>query len=63
MLAVAFVILVVYIFLNSYRAALIPAMVVPVSLIGTFGAMYLLDYHPRQLLADGADHSHRLRRR
>ena len=44
MLAVAFVILVVYIFLNSYRAALVPALVVPVSLIGTFGAMYLLDY-------------------
>jgi multidrug efflux pump len=44
MLAVAFVILVVYIFLNSYRAALIPAIVVPVSLIGTFGAMYLLGY-------------------
>jgi multidrug efflux pump len=44
MLAVAFVILVVYIFLNSHRAALIPALVVPVSLIGTFGAMYLLGY-------------------
>jgi multidrug efflux pump len=44
MLAVAFVILVVYIFLNSYRAALIPAIVVPVSLIGTFGAMYLMGY-------------------
>ncbi|HEX3396155.1 MAG TPA: efflux RND transporter permease subunit [Steroidobacteraceae bacterium] len=43
-LAVAFVILVVYIFLNSYRAALIPALVVPVSLIGTFGAMYLFNY-------------------
>ena len=43
-LAVAFVILVVYVFLNSYRAALIPALVVPVSLIGTFGAMYLLGY-------------------
>jgi multidrug efflux pump len=43
-LAVAFVILVVYIFLNSYRAALVPAVVVPVSLIGTFGAMYLLGY-------------------
>jgi multidrug efflux pump len=44
LLAVAMVILVVYIFLNSYRAALIPAVVVPVSLIGTFGAMYLLGY-------------------
>ena len=44
MLAVAMVILVVYVFLNSYRAALIPATVVPVSVIGTFGAMYLLGY-------------------
>ncbi len=44
LLAVAMVILVVYVFLNSYRAALVPALVVPVSLIGTFGAMYLLDY-------------------
>jgi multidrug efflux pump len=44
LLAVAMVILVVYVFLNSYRAALIPALVVPVSLIGTFGAMYLLNY-------------------
>jgi len=44
MLAVAMVILVVYMFLSSGRAALIPALVVPVSLIGTFGAMYLLGY-------------------
>ena len=44
LLSVAMVILVVYVFLNSYRAALIPALVVPVSLIGTFGAMYVLDY-------------------
>ncbi len=44
LLAVAMVILVVYIFLRSPRAALIPAVVVPVSLIGTFGAMYLLGY-------------------
>ena len=43
-IAIAMVILVVYMFLRSYRAALIPAVVVPVSLIGTFGAMYLLDY-------------------
>jgi multidrug efflux pump len=43
-IAVAMVILVVYVFLRSYRAALVPAVVVPVSLIGTFGAMYLLDF-------------------
>ena len=44
MIAVLMVILVVYMFLHSPRAALIPAVVVPVSLIGTFGAMYLLGY-------------------
>ena len=44
LLAVLMVILVVYMFLHSYRAALVPALVVPVSLIGTFGAMYLLGY-------------------
>src|SRR6201997_5701465 len=38
------VIFVVYMFLHSARAALIPAVVVPISLIGTFAAMYLLDY-------------------
>ncbi len=44
LIAVAMVIFVVYLFLHSYRAALIPAVVVPISLIGTFGAMYLLGY-------------------
>jgi multidrug efflux pump len=44
LIAVAMVILVVYLFLHSWRSALVPAVVVPVSLIGTFGAMYLLDF-------------------
>jgi multidrug efflux pump len=44
-LAVFMVILVVYMFLNSFRASLIPAVVVPVSLIGTFGVMYLLGFN------------------
>ncbi|HTB67690.1 MAG TPA: efflux RND transporter permease subunit, partial [Steroidobacteraceae bacterium] len=43
-IAVLMVILVVYIFLNSFRAALIPAVVVPVSLAGTFGVMYLAGF-------------------
>jgi multidrug efflux pump len=38
------VILVVFFFLRSPRATMIPAVVVPVSLIGTFGAMYLFGY-------------------
>ncbi|HEX4353372.1 MAG TPA: efflux RND transporter permease subunit, partial [Polyangiales bacterium] len=43
-ISVALVILVVYLFLGSARAALIPSVAVPVSLIGTFAAMYLLNY-------------------
>ncbi|HVJ55630.1 MAG TPA: efflux RND transporter permease subunit [Aliidongia sp.] len=43
-IAVALVILVVFVFLRNFRATLIPAVVVPVSLIGTFAAMYLLGY-------------------
>ncbi len=42
--AVALVILVVLLFLRNGRAALIPSVAVPVSLIGTFAVMYLLDY-------------------
>ncbi|NIF22823.1 multidrug efflux RND transporter permease subunit MdtC [Candidatus Pantoea multigeneris] len=43
-LAVALVILVVFLFLRSGRATLIPAIAVPVSLIGTFSAMYLCGF-------------------
>ena len=43
-IAIALVILVVFIFLRNGRATLIPAVVVPVSLVGTFGVMYLLGY-------------------
>ncbi len=42
--ATALVILVVFLFLRSGRATLIPSVAVPVSLIGTFGVMYLLGY-------------------
>jgi multidrug efflux pump len=42
--AIALVILVVFLFLRNGRATLIPAVVVPVSLIGTFGVMYLFGY-------------------
>jgi multidrug efflux pump len=38
------VILVVFFFLRNWRSTLIPAVVVPVSLIGTFGIMYLFGY-------------------
>ncbi|MGO9787813.1 MAG: efflux RND transporter permease subunit [Stellaceae bacterium] len=44
MISVMLVIMVVFLFLRSPRATLIPAVAVPVSLIGTFGVMYLLGY-------------------
>ncbi|WP_279025844.1 multidrug efflux RND transporter permease subunit MdtC [Gibbsiella quercinecans] len=43
-IAVGLVILVVFIFLRSGRATLIPAVAVPVSLIGAFAAMYLCGF-------------------
>jgi multidrug efflux pump len=43
-IAVLLVILVVYCFLGDGYATLIPGVAVPLSIIGTFGAMYLLDY-------------------
>ncbi len=42
--AVVLVILVVFLFIGDGRATLIPGVAVPLSIIGTFGAMYLLDY-------------------
>jgi multidrug efflux pump len=44
MISVALVIGVVFVFLRNWRAALIPTVAVPVSLIGTFGVMYMLGY-------------------
>ncbi|HTZ76024.1 MAG TPA: multidrug efflux RND transporter permease subunit [Candidatus Aquilonibacter sp.] len=44
LISVALVILVVFLFLRNGRATFIPSVVVPVSLLGTFGVMYLLGY-------------------
>ncbi|MFY9316295.1 MAG: multidrug efflux RND transporter permease subunit [Burkholderiales bacterium] len=44
LIAIALVILVVFLFLRDWRATLIPSVAVPVSLIGTFGVMYLCGY-------------------
>jgi multidrug efflux pump len=43
-ISVLLVILVVFVFLRSWRATLIPAVAVPVSLIGTFSIMYLANF-------------------
>ena len=44
LIAIALVILVVFAFLRDWRATLIPTVAVPVSLIGTFGVMWLCGY-------------------
>ncbi len=44
MLTVVLVVLVIFIFLRSFRATIIPSIAVPVSLVGTFAMMYLLGY-------------------
>jgi multidrug efflux pump len=44
LLSVVLVVFVVFVFLRSGRATLVPSVAVPVSLIGTFAAMYLMDY-------------------
>jgi multidrug efflux pump len=44
MLSIILVILVVFAFLRTVRATIIPSIAVPLSLVGTFGGMYLLGY-------------------
>jgi multidrug efflux pump len=43
-ISVALVVMVVFLFLRNARSALIPSVVVPVSLIGTFAVMYLAGF-------------------
>jgi multidrug efflux pump len=44
LLAVALVIMVIFLFLRTLSATVIPAAAVPLSLVGTFGVMYLMDF-------------------
>jgi multidrug efflux pump len=44
LVSIVLVILVVFVFLRNVRATIIPSVAVPLSLIGTFGGMYLLHY-------------------
>src|ERR1700761_7101983 len=43
-LTIALVVMVIFLFLRSLRATIIPSVAVPLSLVGTFGVMYLLGY-------------------
>ncbi len=44
MVSIGLVIMVVFLFLRNARATIIPSVAVPLSLLGTFGVMYLLGY-------------------
>ncbi len=44
MLTVGLVVMVIFLFLRSLAATVIPSIAVPLSIVGTFGAMYLLGY-------------------
>ena len=63
MLTICLVVLVILLFLRNFWATLIPGVTVPLALLGSFAAMYLLRFQPRQPVADGADHRGRLRGR
>jgi multidrug efflux pump len=44
MLTIALVVLVIFLFLRNLAATIIPSVAVPLSIVGTFGVMYLLGY-------------------
>ncbi len=44
MLTIALVVMVIFLFLRTFAATVIPSVAVPLSLVGTFGAMYLFGY-------------------
>ena len=44
MLTIALVVMVIFLFLRTLAATVIPSVAVPLSLVGTFGVMYLLGY-------------------
>src|SRR5205814_4467680 len=43
-ICIALVVMVIFLFLRNIPATIIPSVAVPLSLVGTFGAMYLLGY-------------------
>ncbi len=63
LLTVALVVMVMFLFLRKLWATVIPSIALPLSLIGTFGIMYLAGFSLDNLSLDGVDHLDRLRGR
>jgi hydrophobe/amphiphile efflux-1 (HAE1) family protein len=51
--AVVLVVIVIYLFLRSFRATIVPALAIPVSLFGTFAVLYFLDFSVNTLTLMG----------
>ena len=62
-LSVGLVVMVIFLFLRSFWATVIPSVTIPVALIATLGAMYLCGFSLDNLSLDGIDHRGGLRRR
>ena len=60
LISIGLVVLVVFVFLRNPSATLIPSVAVPVSLIGTFGIMYLCALQSGQPFPDGIDRFDRI---
>ena len=63
LLTVALVVMVIFVFLRSLWATIIPSVAVPLALLGACALMWVGGLQPRQSVADGADDFGRLRRR
>ena len=63
MLTIALVVMVIFLFLRTFSATVIPSIAVPLSIVGTFARDVSARLQPEQPLADGAYHLHRIRRR
>ena len=50
----ALVVMVIFLFLRNLAATIIPSVAVPLSIVGTFGVMYMLGLQPEQSDVDGA---------
>ncbi len=61
MLTIALVVMVIFVFLRNLYATIIPSVAVPLSIVGTFAAMYALGYSLDNLSLMALDHLHRLR--
>ena len=63
LLTVGLVVMVIFLFLRNFWATVIPAVTVPLSLVGTFAVLYELGYSLDNLSLMALDHRGRFRRR